>query len=322
VIAFYDPEPRRFFVVSGAEASTGADEGVAKNLIFSHELMHALQDESLHLDARVKELKDDSDKASALQCLLEGEATIVMVRVALQSMPGADEAIEDQLAPLLTAGALEKSNVPSDVPEFFADQLFFRTPTARSSSAPRSRRAAGRRSTGSGATRRSQRRDPARVALPRARDRNPLARGAEARARAAPDLTPTRSASGRCGSCSAVRFRPMRPTARPRAGAATGSRSSPPDPRRATSGGSGSTGRSPRRASRPRFGPRARNARSRCRRRSSAGARTWSWRRESFEARVPAVILRRAAVLRSAATKEPRLTRSLCFDPGSFALLR
>jgi hypothetical protein len=125
VIAFYDPEPRRFFVVSGAEASTGADEGVAKNLIFSHELMHALQDESLHLDARVKELKDDSDKASALQCLLEGEATIVMVRVALQSMPGADEAIEDQLAPLLTAGALEKSNVPSDVPEFFADQLFF-----------------------------------------------------------------------------------------------------------------------------------------------------------------------------------------------------
>ena len=125
VIAFYDPEPRRFFVVSGAEASTGADEGLAKNLIFSHELMHALQDESLHLDARVKELKDDSDKASALQCLLEGEATIVMVRVALQSMPGADEAIEDQLAPLLTAGALEKSNVPSDVPEFFADQLFF-----------------------------------------------------------------------------------------------------------------------------------------------------------------------------------------------------
>jgi hypothetical protein len=125
VIAFYDPEPRRFFVVSGAEASTGADEGVARNLIFSHELMHALQDESLHLDARVKELKDDSDKASALQCLLEGEATIVMVRVALQSMPGADEAIEDQLAPLLTAGALEKSNVPSDVPDFFADQLFF-----------------------------------------------------------------------------------------------------------------------------------------------------------------------------------------------------
>ena len=125
VIAFYDPEPRRFFVVAGAEAATGADEGIARNLIFSHELMHALQDESLHLDARVKELKDDSDKSSALQCLLEGEATIVMVRVALQSMPGADESIEDQLAPLLTAGALAKSNVPKDVPEFFVDQLFF-----------------------------------------------------------------------------------------------------------------------------------------------------------------------------------------------------
>jgi hypothetical protein len=125
VIAFYDPQPRRFFVAKGAEAQTGGDEGIAKNLIFSHELMHALQDESLHLDARVKELKDDSDRSSALQCLLEGEATVVMVRVALHDMPGADESVEDQLAPLLTAGALEKSGVPKDVPEYFVDQLFF-----------------------------------------------------------------------------------------------------------------------------------------------------------------------------------------------------
>ena len=125
VIAFYDPQPRRFFVVKGAEGQTGGDEGLAKNLIFSHELMHALQDESIHLDARMKELKDDSDRGTALQCLLEGEATVVMVRVALKEMPGADDSIEDQLAPLLTAGSLERSGVPKDVPDYFVDQLFF-----------------------------------------------------------------------------------------------------------------------------------------------------------------------------------------------------
>jgi hypothetical protein len=125
VVAFYDPQPRRFFVVKGAEAETGGDEGIAKNLIFSHELMHALQDETLHLDERVKEMKDDSDRSFALQSLLEGEATVVMVRVALQGMPGADESVEDQLAPLMSAGALERSNVPKDVPEFFVDSLFF-----------------------------------------------------------------------------------------------------------------------------------------------------------------------------------------------------
>jgi len=125
VIAFYDPQPRRFFVVKGAESQTGGDEGVAKNLIFSHELMHALQDETLHLDDRVKELKDDSDRSTALQCLLEGEATVVMVRVALKNVPGADESVEDQLAPLMSAGSLERSNVPKDVPDYFVEQLFF-----------------------------------------------------------------------------------------------------------------------------------------------------------------------------------------------------
>ncbi|HEX4439977.1 MAG TPA: hypothetical protein VH854_07880 [Thermoanaerobaculia bacterium] len=125
VIAFYDPQPRRFFVVKGAEAQTGGDEGLAKNLIFSHELMHALQDETLHLDERVKELKDDSDRSTALQCLLEGEATVVMVRVALKDIPGADDSVEDQLAPLMSAGSLERSNVPKDVPDYFVEQLFF-----------------------------------------------------------------------------------------------------------------------------------------------------------------------------------------------------
>src|SRR6476620_631517 len=74
VIAFYDPEPRRFYVVRGAEKTLQKKEGdardeeevealggvagmagMAEKLIFAHELTHALQDESLRLDRRMKD---------------------------------------------------------------------------------------------------------------------------------------------------------------------------------------------------------------------------------------------------------------------------
>jgi hypothetical protein len=128
VIAFYDPEPRRFYVVRGGahDRLEGAgDADLSERLLFSHELTHALQDQSLRLDRRFKSLRDDGDRALALQCLLEGEATLVMVRVALKDLPGADEAVEEALAPLLSAGGLEQANAPKNLPPFFVEQLFF-----------------------------------------------------------------------------------------------------------------------------------------------------------------------------------------------------
>jgi hypothetical protein len=127
VIAFYDPEPRRFYVVSGAPAALDAEvlEGAAEKLIFTHELTHALQDQNLDLDRKIKGLKDNGDRALALQCLLEGEATLVMIRAALADLPGAGESVEDEIAPLLSAGTLEKASLPKDVPAYFTEQLFF-----------------------------------------------------------------------------------------------------------------------------------------------------------------------------------------------------
>lgn len=128
VVAFYDPEPRRFYVVRGTASDPleGMGTGdVAEKLLFAHELTHALQDQSLRLDRRFKSLRDDGDRALALQCLLEGEATVVMVRVALRDLPGADEAVEEALAPLLSAGGLEKANAPKNLPDYFVEQLFF-----------------------------------------------------------------------------------------------------------------------------------------------------------------------------------------------------
>lgn len=127
VVAFYDPQPGRFFVIRGAEAAVGGAgmEELADRLILSHELTHALQDETLRLDRRLKDLRDNTDRTLALECLLEGEATLVMVRAALSSLPGAGDEVEEMLGPLLSAGALERANVPKDIPDYFVEQLFF-----------------------------------------------------------------------------------------------------------------------------------------------------------------------------------------------------
>jgi hypothetical protein len=128
VVAFYDPEPRRFFVVRGGAQDAleeAGGEDLSERLLFSHELTHALQDQALRLDRKFKSLRDDGDRALALQCLLEGEATLVMIRVAMKDLPGADEAAEEALGPLLSAGALEAANAPRDLPSFFVEQLFF-----------------------------------------------------------------------------------------------------------------------------------------------------------------------------------------------------
>jgi len=131
VIAFYDPEPKLLFFVKGSPSALPADlgeaaSGAGEKMIFAHELTHALQDENLHLDRRMKELKENGDRALALQSLLEGEATLVMVKVMLADLPVAQSAeVEDSLAPLLSAGALEKANIPKDLPDYFVDQLFF-----------------------------------------------------------------------------------------------------------------------------------------------------------------------------------------------------
>ena len=141
VVAFYDPEPRRFYVVRGAEQAiekkAGGEENaealeglpgmaqMSEKLIFAHELTHALQDQTLKLDRRMKDLKDNGDRGLALESLLEGEATVVMVKVAMADLPSADEAAEELLEPLLSAGALERSGVPKDIPDYFVEQLFF-----------------------------------------------------------------------------------------------------------------------------------------------------------------------------------------------------
>ena len=125
VLAFYDPSVGKFFVSrSGREKLSGFGDS-EETLLFTHELTHALQDQTLSLDRRMRDLRDDSDAALALQSLLEGEATEVMIEGAVGEIPDADEGIEEALAPLLTAGLADLDPEAKNVPGFFTQQLFF-----------------------------------------------------------------------------------------------------------------------------------------------------------------------------------------------------
>lgn len=126
VLAFYDPSAAKFFVSTDvAGHGDGLAAGAEQSLIFTHELTHALQDQHLSLDRRLRDLKSNGDAQLALDALLEGEATEVMIEGATRDIPGADEMMESALAPLLTAGLTDLDPSAAKIPEFFANQLLF-----------------------------------------------------------------------------------------------------------------------------------------------------------------------------------------------------
>lgn len=73
IVGFYDFEAREMKLVG-----TGQNPGPMDELVLVHEYVHALQDASFNLGARIKAAKDDSEKALALQSLSEGDATLFM----------------------------------------------------------------------------------------------------------------------------------------------------------------------------------------------------------------------------------------------------
>jgi hypothetical protein len=125
VLAFYDPAEGKFFVSSSGKERLGGFGGMEETLVFTHELTHALQDQYLSLDRRLTALKSDGDAALAMDALLEGEATEVMIESAVKDLPGGEDGIEAMLAPLLTSSLADLDPDAAKVPAFFSEQLLF-----------------------------------------------------------------------------------------------------------------------------------------------------------------------------------------------------
>jgi hypothetical protein len=125
VLAFYDPSAGKFFVSSDAAERAGVLGGAEESLVFTHELTHALQDQNLSLEKRIRDLRDDGDAQLALDALLEGEATEVMIEAAVKDLPGAEDILETALGPLLTVGRMDLGPEAAKIPDFFTEQLLF-----------------------------------------------------------------------------------------------------------------------------------------------------------------------------------------------------
>lgn len=145
VVGFYDPAERKFYVVP---ERTGGGEGEAgdlmEQLLLSHELTHALQDQRLGLDRRLKGLRDSTDALLALQAFLEGEATVLMTEALLESVPAdAREALGgDPLGQILDSLADPSAVEGAEgVPEFLVKELVF--PYAAGTAWVRQKRAEG-----------------------------------------------------------------------------------------------------------------------------------------------------------------------------------
>src|SRR3954454_15467382 len=107
VAGYYDPRSKRLRIVSGTTPDALSE------MVLSHELTHALEDQRFGL--AVSEGESD-DAALARLALVEGTATLVMQQYLLRYV-GAEKALSGVLGSALQAGP--------DLPKFLQDQLIW-----------------------------------------------------------------------------------------------------------------------------------------------------------------------------------------------------
>lgn len=138
VAGFYDPSEKKFFIVpersveaaAGVSPLGGEAAALMEEALLTHELTHALQDQRLDLDRRMKSLKDSTDALLALQSFLEGEATVVMTEALVSRLPAESRSLLGgdalgQMMSALASGGVANIEGAEGVPEFFVKELLF-----------------------------------------------------------------------------------------------------------------------------------------------------------------------------------------------------
>lgn len=115
---FYDPKRKTMFIADWVPADT-------QTMVLSHELTHALQDQSWDLESYLHGARDDDDATNARQAVVEGYATAAMLQ---QVAGGADLGQLPSLAPLMDTVVhqqFEEYPAFSHAPYFFRMQALF-----------------------------------------------------------------------------------------------------------------------------------------------------------------------------------------------------
>lgn len=121
-LGFYDPKREVLYVRRDAPVE-------ALTTILAHELVHALQDQHVDLDALVRDWRNN-DRHTAAQAAIEGHATLVMYAWRLEAESGRpiDWSEIPDLGPLIeqgTAAAAAQMPVYASAPRFIQQALIF-----------------------------------------------------------------------------------------------------------------------------------------------------------------------------------------------------
>ncbi|MDE2859962.1 MAG: hypothetical protein OYI31_02090 [Chloroflexota bacterium] len=114
VVGFYDSEKEELFLIGEPQMELAVQEEIT----LAHEYVHALQQQAFDINAMLESVEDNSDAASALVALVEGDAVAVQYQYAT-------EHIElDRLQEFVNGGEIESSAFDS-TPYFLQQDLLF-----------------------------------------------------------------------------------------------------------------------------------------------------------------------------------------------------
>ena len=130
VAGFYDPHSKEMIMVSGATdfgffmnaTEFVAQRDIGGEMVMAHEFTHALQDQHFDLDKKLDEVKNNDDRAIALKCVAEGDATLAGYAYVAGRM---DESVADALLSHLSDIASSFASQQPDTPEGLGEPLIF-----------------------------------------------------------------------------------------------------------------------------------------------------------------------------------------------------
>jgi len=128
VAGLYDPRSKRLYVnahpIEGEEllGDLGLQDLKLQDVFITHELDHALTDQYFKLLSLPIEDKENEDRASAARCVVEGDATWVMLRYMYQVLKVPPEQ-QEQMGNLMATMGLGKELMGESVPEYIQENL-------------------------------------------------------------------------------------------------------------------------------------------------------------------------------------------------------
>jgi hypothetical protein len=124
IAGFYDPIEGELYIAGWQDMGMGA---AGDDMVMSHEITHALQDQHFDLRSFMKPDKQNGDGSVARQALVEGDGTALMIEHMLagikQPPPWDQPGILDMMAPLMSTGMADGKL--AEVPLVLRESLIF-----------------------------------------------------------------------------------------------------------------------------------------------------------------------------------------------------